>query len=331
MFQNTYTLNLNIYDWEIQFWQNKINNPTYELYNSAIDTTFCLINKNYIYNNFNIRIAGDFKAKHLPWYKKNKIHTDYENYSQALKTTDISTIRKMIVPYIENRYTQIWKNNSFFLIEKDDVNIDFWQTFYKDWEKERFLVYDRFLSPDKIFIEIGGWIGTSTMYCSRKSKFVYCVEADHESFRDLSKNMEINCDQNYTLINKAMYHIDDIDVTFGKNMFLNHSKMNDSTSQILTKNDETYEIKTITIQRLLNDIENIENIENISLIKVDIEGGEQYILNDLFSIHQTHNIPLYISFHYSWWTDKNLDRFPFLSEDYKKTIITYPLVSLLFT
>ena len=56
MFQNTYTLNLNIYDWEIQFWQNKINNPTYELYNSAIDTTFCLINKNYIYNNFNLNI-----------------------------------------------------------------------------------------------------------------------------------------------------------------------------------------------------------------------------------------------------------------------------------
>jgi len=76
-----YTDSKSIYDWEKQFWVNKINNKNYELYNADIDTTFCLINKNYFNENHYeaIRIAGDYTAKHLPWYKdyiKNNIPKD---------------------------------------------------------------------------------------------------------------------------------------------------------------------------------------------------------------------------------------------------------------
>lgn len=68
---NQYTNGLSIYNWEKQFWDNKINNHDYELYDANIDTTFCLINKKYFNNNNYeaIRIAGNFTAKHLPWYK----------------------------------------------------------------------------------------------------------------------------------------------------------------------------------------------------------------------------------------------------------------------
>jgi len=62
-----YTLGKNIYDWESQFWINKIPNSKYELYYADIDTTFCLVNN--LYDSNNIRIAGNFTAKHLPWYK----------------------------------------------------------------------------------------------------------------------------------------------------------------------------------------------------------------------------------------------------------------------
>jgi hypothetical protein len=47
-----------------------------------MDTTFCLINYNYLKEN-KIRIAGDFTAKHLPWYKnflKNNIPEDELEY-----------------------------------------------------------------------------------------------------------------------------------------------------------------------------------------------------------------------------------------------------------
>lgn len=65
----TYT----IYEWENQFWQNKVANDTYDLYKADIDTTFCLHNKKYTENIFPLRIAGDFLAKHIPWYVDNPI------------------------------------------------------------------------------------------------------------------------------------------------------------------------------------------------------------------------------------------------------------------
>jgi len=64
-----YTRGKSIYDWESQFWEYPINNKKHELYNADIDTTLCLVNLKFKDNNKNIRVAGNFTAKHLPWYK----------------------------------------------------------------------------------------------------------------------------------------------------------------------------------------------------------------------------------------------------------------------
>jgi len=120
-------------------------------------------------------------------------------------------------------------------------------------------------------------------------------------------------------------------VKFGKNKHLENSKMNDSTSHIYNNDiisDDYYLTKTITIENIIQKYQ--INVSEISLIKVDIEGGEEHILDDLINIHKKYNITLYVSFHYTWWTDKNLDRFTFLSENIKNRIISYPFISILF-
>jgi FkbM family methyltransferase len=328
---HNYTNNLSIYDCEKNFWKNKIDDENYELYLSDIDTTFCLINKNYTHGK-SIRVAGNFIAKHLPWYIDNKIYNKYDNYINSINTTNISTISKIIRSYTEENYLKIYKNNELFLIEKNDNNnnLNFWKDIYNYWENETFEIFDKFLSKNKIFIDIGSWIGTTAMYGSRKSKHVYLIDADNKSIQDSIINMKINCENNYTTINKAIFNIDNIQLKFGKNIFLENSKMNDSTSHIYNDDivtDEYYFIETITIYNILKDIE----LSEISLIKVDIEGGEENILNDLFDIHIKNNIPLYVSFHYNWWKDKNLDRFPFLSDDNKNKILSNPFTSILFT
>ena len=104
-----YTENKTVYEWEKQFWQKRIDHDEYELYNADIDTTFCVYNKNGIGNN--IRIAGIFTAKHLPWYKENKLYTVYENYIQAKKSSSVSTNSKTILKSIQNDYSEIIKNN----------------------------------------------------------------------------------------------------------------------------------------------------------------------------------------------------------------------------
>ena len=181
-------------------------------------------------------------------------------------------------------------------------------------------------------IDIGGWIGTTCMYGSRKSKHVYCIEADIKSYNDMVSNCKINCENNYTLLNKAIYDTDDIDVKFGKNLFLDNSKMNDSTSHIYNEDEVSNEyntVKTITLNRIL-EIYNIDPNE-ISLIKVDIEGGEEYILNDLYNMYKEYNVALYISFHYTWWKDKNLKRFDFMTEEMRNNIENNPFTSIVFS
>lgn len=234
---------------------------------------------------------------------------------------------------VESNYLKIVKNDELFFIRKKttDVNINFWENHYSNWENETFAILDKFLKKDKTFIDIGGWIGAIAMYASRKSKHVYSIEADVQSYRDMSVNMKTNCEQNYTLINKAIYHRDDVEIKFGKNRFLPNAKLNDSTSQICEFSDNSsdfYLIKTISLNSVINNY-NINPIE-ICLIKVDIEGAEEYILHDLYAMHKAYAIPLYVSFHLDWFKDKNLDRFTFLTPQHKRKIISNPLTTILF-
>jgi len=61
---------LGIHEYESRFWKHKIDNEDYEVYYADVDTTFCLVNNQFKTNPLNnLRIAGDFTAKHLPWYK----------------------------------------------------------------------------------------------------------------------------------------------------------------------------------------------------------------------------------------------------------------------
>ena len=94
MYQDIYFQGKTIVEWETQFWQNRIEDPEYELYNAAIDTTFCLINKSNN-SNLHIRIAGDFTAVHLPFYIENPILTLDEEYEYS-KYSKFSTISKLI-------------------------------------------------------------------------------------------------------------------------------------------------------------------------------------------------------------------------------------------
>lgn len=77
MHQCVYLLGRNIYEWESQFWVNRIPDDQYELYVAEVDTTFVLVNKKY-QGTHHIRVAGDFTAKHIPWYVNNPFYTTEE-------------------------------------------------------------------------------------------------------------------------------------------------------------------------------------------------------------------------------------------------------------
>lgn len=57
-----------VYKIEKNYYTKPIVHSDYELYAAPTDTTFCLINNNYMSQKTELRVGGVFKAKHLPWY-----------------------------------------------------------------------------------------------------------------------------------------------------------------------------------------------------------------------------------------------------------------------
>lgn len=277
-----YFANQTICEWESQFWKKRIDNADdgYELYDADIDTTFCLINKTNIMRGYDnkIRVAGDFTAKHIPWYIENEVYNLYDNYILNTNTTYISTISRIVKPYVEDNYLRTNINDESFFLEKDAKD--------SFWNKETFEVFDKYLSKDKVFIDIGTWISLTAMYGSRKSKHIYGFAMEAQN---ATKDMNANCAKNYTIT-------------------------------VFNTNDSIQKIKDIA-----ND-----NGSDISLINVDIGGEEENRLDELYDIHVQYGIPLYITFHYPLWKDKNLDRFSYLTADNKNIIATATTATVLF-
>jgi hypothetical protein len=57
-----------VYNIESGYYKEIIPHEKFEIYKAPTDTTFCLINRNHPYG-IQIRIGGNFIAKHLPWYE----------------------------------------------------------------------------------------------------------------------------------------------------------------------------------------------------------------------------------------------------------------------
>lgn len=313
-----YMANLSIYDWEKRFWIDRIEDADYVLYKADIDTTFCLINKDNVAaaaatasasanataaNTYlQIRVAGNFTAKHIPWYIDNEVYNIYDNYSACINTTHISTIARIVKPFVEDNYLRIYKNGELFLIKNSDVS-PFWRDVYGGWDNEMFEVFDRYLSKDKVFIDIGDWITPTSLYATRKSKYVYGIEyaaagdaaasedtaAADTSFASIMKD---NCANNYKRV--AVAALADIETLI-------------------------QDAAIATVAPLA-----------ISLIRIDIDGKEEDMLSDLYNIHIKYRATLFIKFNYSKWNDKNIDRFQFLTQKAKDIIKAYSSCYILF-
>jgi FkbM family methyltransferase len=185
------------------------------------------------------------------------------------------------------------------------------------------------LNKNKQFLDIGSWIGVTALYASRLSSYVVCVEADTENVKKLQDNINTNMLNTNIDIEISPIYSESMNLLFGPNMTNVTGEFNDSTSQIKLNKTMDSDILTPTIT--LHDIIKKYNLNNLSLINVNIQGGEEYILNDLLEYSISNNITLYIHFHYYNWNDKNLDRFVYLTSDIKTQIINYYDCSILFT
>jgi len=142
-----------IWEAQQQYWTIPIHGDEHELYYANLDTTFLLYTKGY--PGRHIRIAGDFTAKHLPWYVDVEGVSRLERYLMYKNTSIVSSIACFELQYLKDVNIKILEKRGETILVEGGVNDTFWIDIYPGWKRETFDVLDRFLSKDKQFLDIG--------------------------------------------------------------------------------------------------------------------------------------------------------------------------------
>ena len=216
-----------------------------------------------------------------------------------------------------SNFIEVEKKNILHKFVRFDQPTDhFTQNVFPAWENDTFEVFEYVKDPNGIAIDLGAWIGATTIWLSKNFHHVVAVDADRESIKCLRLNLEASRCSNVTICDKPVMDTSQ-PVVFGPR----GSILNESISYIKTHSDNPldYIVKSITFKQLIHDTiyANDElSPHKISFIKCDIESGEENILEDVLHFAFYNKCPVYMSFHISWWTSKKITDFDYLFEHF---------------
>ncbi len=157
-----------------------------------------------------------------------------------------------------------------------------------DWEPETFAVLDEYLTPGSDYLDIGAWIGPTVLYGARKARHVWCFEPDPTAYRHLAWNLDLNDIHNVSAFGVALSD------QFGvARMASLRGEPGDSTSSLL--HDGAHGSDALTIA--WDQFEAVNDLSGVSLVKMDIEGAEFFVLPTLLSWLEKVRPALYLSLH----------------------------------
>jgi FkbM family methyltransferase len=338
-----YTGVYDIYTGQSQYWTNQYSDPNgYTVYGSPVDTTFFLFNKNNPTNppQQDTRLAGEFQLRVLSWYVNiDDIYSDGGGISRLHRylahindyPDTFYTIRCFELKYLDdnNIYPAVKDIDSVgyaHLVQLDldsTGNDDFWQNVYPTDYNQIFTYYDNYLNPNKVYIDVGSWLGDTVFYPSRNSKRVIAVEPDSRVADKLETNIALSqLETPFILERSALYSSTELSLPFCQQ----ENPETDSTASHL---DSTCLSPTSVPGISFSDLLDKYSVGDVSMINVNINGDEENVLQDLYDYSSTNDVRLYVTFYYSVWLDSDLDRFTFLTTE-EKTAISSGIVSILF-
>lgn len=286
-------------EWEAKYWTKKI-----ELgWDAHIDTTFALYRP---YSGFSydaVRLDKPYCINHVPWYLTNKNITDEWRY--YLNTaSSVSTWGTKLKTIINNmNYHEVNRFGMSFNVVDTPLNSKFWVDHYTGWQQSTFDFIIPRLDKDKTFIDIGAWIGPISLVAAQFSKQCICFEPDPVANKEFADNIKLNNINNIILEDKA--------ISMSLELSIGSAVLGESITR-----DSCTENAIVVGCMTPSDIFNKYDIKGneISVIKIDIEGHEQQLLKE-HSVLWELNIPMHISLHPGWATDKEKyfrDIIPFL-------------------
>lgn len=170
----------------------------------------------------------------------------------------------------------------------------FWRRVQRGlWEPETFAIFDRFITEDTLFLDIGAWIGSTALYGAQRAARCIAFEPDPVAFKELQGNLAANAGAEWTKrleINECAINKDGTPFTLGGS-----AEGADSMSSALFPDRESQ--WTVSARRLQDVLTAYRAPGQPVFIKIDIEGGEYDLLPAIRDELADPGIVSYLSFH----------------------------------
>ena len=190
---------------------------------------------------------------------------------------------------------EITMNGMPFKVEGDP---EFWNHI-DTWEKYSFGIIDRFANENAVMVDVGAYNGVLSIYGSKRFGRVYSLEPDTAAYGHLVKNVKLNDIKNVVFVNSGAGADDGVAELYVKNA-------GDSVSSLIDRKMEGYETKSVMKIRTIKLSDFLSYIPDvIDLIKMDIEGGEVYVIPEMEKHIREYAPTMYISFHPNWFPEKD--------------------------
>jgi FkbM family methyltransferase len=167
------------------------------------------------------------------------------------------------------------------------------------WEPETFRLLDYFLVPDWRFVDIGAWIGPTTLYAGKKCGHIDAFECDPVAIHQLRDNLAVNPDiaVKVRLFEHAVGEEDGFVRLFSR-------ALGNSETSIFRNHERGGEVLACGESVLvgMRDVRNVFRDGGYAscertFVKIDIEGAEFRIIPRLADLVADSRCVWYVSFH----------------------------------
>jgi len=179
------------------------------------------------------------------------------------------------------------------------------------WEPHTFQVFDRFLDKDHSYVDIGAWIGPTVMYGCQLAKHCYTVEPDPVALKMLHKHLGLNEFENVTVFEGAISDKNG-KMTLGCRANNQQWQLGESMTSVLF-GESSFTVSCYTLQEYFR----FNGINDCNFIKMDIEGGEVFVLPQACPFLEELGLPLYMSFHGAFLTKPQRQTVALTLKDYR--------------
>ncbi|MCA3378173.1 MAG: FkbM family methyltransferase [Roseomonas sp.] len=167
----------------------------------------------------------------------------------------------------------------------------FWEVFQAGkWEEATLDTFDRHLNSSTVFLDIGAWIGPTTLYAAGRAKRVIAIEADPVAAGLLRTNIALN-----PLLAERIEIIERAVSPQGGTLRLGSkgSKGDSMSSVFFGEKENSWEIETITPAEINTKLGDDEPV----FLKMDIEGAEYHVLSGIRPLLERREIAALVAFH----------------------------------